>query len=197
VTAFVEVRGPSGVELVALSAAPTTIGRAPANTVVLAVDPQVSSLHAVIEPVGAGWCVRDLGSRNGTLIGGEPILGARALRHGDVLVLGQTRVTFRAKSQANLPRTVGAVPPPELTRRERDVLVALRGPLFSDQAFAEPASTRAIAAEMVVTEAAVQQHLLRLYTKFALHEGTRRRVLLANEAIRRNAVTLGDLRRKP
>jgi hypothetical protein len=197
VTAFLEVRGPSGVELVALSAAPTTIGRAPGNTVVLAVDLQVSSLHAVVEPVGAGWCVRDLGSRNGTLIGGEPILGARALRHGDVLVLGQTRVTFRAESQANLPRTVGAVPPPELTRRERDVLVALCRPLFSEQAFAEPASTRAIAAEMVVTEAAVQQHLLRLYTKFGLHEGPRRRVLLANEAIRRNAVTLGDLRRKP
>ncbi len=195
-TAFLEVRGPSGVELVPLTTAPTTLGRAPGNTVVLAGDLQVSSLHAIVEPVGGGWCVRDLGSRNGTLIGGEPILGARALRHGDVLVLGQTRVTFRAAAQANLPRTLGGEPSPELTRRERDVLVALCRPLFSDHAFAEPGSTRAIAAELVVTEAAVQQHLLRLYTKFGLHDGPRRRVLLANEAIRRNAVTLGDLRPK-
>ena len=41
----------------------------------------------------------------------------------------------------------------------------------------------------------MQQHLLRLYAKFDLHDGPRRRVLLANEAIRRNAVTLNDLRR--
>lgn len=195
-TAFLEVRGPSGVELVPLTDAPVTIGRAQGNTVVLGADLQVSSLHAIVEPVGAGWCVRDLGSRNGTLIAGEPILGARALRHGDVLVFGQTRAAFRAEAQANLPRTVGGSPPPELTRRERDVLVALCRPLFSDHAFAEPATTKAIAAELVVTEAAVQQHLLRLYAKFDLHDGPRRRVLLANEAIRRNAVTLGDLRRK-
>jgi len=196
VTAFLEVRGPSGVELVPLTNAPVTIGRAQGNTVVLGTDLQVSSLHAIVEPVGAGWCVRDLGSRNGTLLAGEPILGARALRHGDVLVLGQTHAAFRAETQANLPRTLGGTPPPELTRRERDVLVALCRPLFSDHAFAEPATTRAIAAELVVTDAAVQQHLLRLYAKFDLHDGPRRRVLLANEAIRRNAVTLGDLRRK-
>jgi hypothetical protein len=194
VTAFLEVRGPSGVELMPLTDA-TTIGRAQGNSIVLGADLQVSALHAILEPVGSGWCVRDLGSRNGTLLGGEPILGARALRHGDVLVLGQTRVTFRAEVQANLPRTVGSAPPPELTRREHDVLVSLCRPLFSDQAFAEPASTRAIATELVVTEAAVQQHLLRLYAKFDLHDGPRRRVLLANEAIRRNAVTLNDLRR--
>ncbi|MGH3898543.1 MAG: hypothetical protein ACRDTA_09865 [Pseudonocardiaceae bacterium] len=61
--------------------------------------------------------------------------------------------------------------------------------------FAEPASMRQIAAEPVVGEAAVQQHLLRLYQKFDLHEdNARRRVLLANEAIRRSAVTITDLR---
>ena len=105
-------------------------------------------------------------------------------RDRDVLVLGQTHAAFRAETQATLPRTLGGTPPPELTRRERDVLVALCRPLFSDHAFAEPATTRAIAAELVVTDAAVQQHLLRLYAKFDLHDGPRRRVLLANEAIR-------------
>ena len=194
-TAFLELRGPSGIELAPLADQPVTIGRAPGNTVVLENDPEVSSLHAIVEPVGGGWCVRDLGSLNGTLLGGERILGARALRHGDVLVLGQTRVTFRSESGRHLPRTVGGAPPPELTRRERDVLVALCRPLVGGSAFAEPASMRAIAADLVVTEAAVQQHLLRLYAKFGIHDdGTRRRVSLANEALRRGAVTYGDLR---
>jgi hypothetical protein len=34
---------------------------------------------------------------------------------------------------------------PELTRRERDVLAALCGPVVSDDVFAEPASVRQIA----------------------------------------------------
>ena len=40
-----------------------------------------------------------------------------------------------------------------------------------------------IAADLVVTEAAVKQHLLRLYQKFGITEGTNRRTRLANEVI--------------
>lgn len=193
--AHLEVRGPSGVALVPLAGDRATLGRGPGNTVRLEHDRLVSQLHAVIEPIGGGWCVRDLGSRNGTHLGGDRILGDRALRHGDELLLGQTRITFRSEEPAAMPPTEGAAPPPDLTRRERDVLRALCRPLFDGQMFAEPASMRQIAAELVVTEAAVQQHLLRLYQKFALHDdGARRRVLLANEAIRRAAVTIADLR---
>ena len=55
-----------------------------------------------------------------------------------------------------------------------------------------------IAEQLVVTEAAVKQHLLRLYDKFGVYDsGERRRVRLANEAIRRGAVTLSDLRETP
>jgi DNA-binding CsgD family transcriptional regulator len=52
-----------------------------------------------------------------------------------------------------------------------------------------------MADDLFVTRAAVKQHLLRLYEKFGLttDEGGRRRVLLANEAIRRCAVSLSDL----
>jgi hypothetical protein len=50
----------------------------------------------------------------------------------------------------------------------------------------------------VVGEAAVKQHLMRLYDKFGIADHTgRRRVLLANEAIRRGAVTLSDLKGGP
>ncbi len=81
---------------------------------------------------------------------------------------------------------------PELTRRERDVLAALCRPLASDRPVAMPASTREIAAELVVTEAAVKQHLLNLYDKFEVREGTEsRRIALAREAVVRGFA--GDL----
>src|SRR5919197_406907 len=83
--------------------------------------------------------------------------------------------------------------PPELTRRERDVLVALCRPALGGDVFTEPASVREIAAALVVTEAAVKQHLLHLYDKFGIADtGERRRVRLAREAIRRRAVVLPD-----
>ena len=78
---------------------------------------------------------------------------------------------------------------PELTRRERDVLLALCGPVLSEDVFAEPASVREIARVLVVTDAAVKQHLLHLYAKFGIDRAAgRRRVVLAKEAIRRGAV---------
>lgn len=63
--------------------------------------------------------------------------------------------------------------------------------------FSEPASTRDIAAALVVSEAAVKQHLSNLYDKFGIFTGTdRRRVRLANEALRRGAVSLAEVRAK-
>ena len=75
---------------------------------------------------------------------------------------------------------------PVLTRRERDVLAALCAPLASDRPVAMPASIRDIAAELVVTEAAVKQHLLNLYDKLEIAEGAEsRRIALAREAVLR------------
>ncbi|HXZ71530.1 MAG TPA: forkhead-associated protein, partial [Streptosporangiaceae bacterium] len=45
------------------------------------------------------------------------------------------------------------------------------------------ATAREIATDLVVTEAAVKQHLLRLYQKFRIPEGPNRRVRLANEVV--------------
>ena len=72
---------------------------------------------------------------------------------------------------------------PELTRRELDVLTSLCRPALSDEAFATPATAHDIAADLVVTEAAVKQHLLRLYQKFRIPEGPNRRTRLANEVV--------------
>jgi DNA-binding CsgD family transcriptional regulator len=93
------------------------------------------------------------------------------------------------------PATERAQPPPPVTARERDVLVELCRPVLAGDLFTEPASIRQIAAALGITDAAVKQHLLHLYDKFEVYvEPTRRRAGLANEAVRRGAVGLADLR---
>jgi DNA-binding NarL/FixJ family response regulator len=53
---------------------------------------------------------------------------------------------------------------------------------------------REIADALVVTESAVKKMLARLYDKFGLHEGDRRRGRLVAEALARGAVTAASLR---
>ena len=71
------------------------------------------------------------------------------------------------------------------------MLIALCRPLLARDMFTEPASTRAIADELVITQAAVKQHLANLYEKFGIAPAdAHRRAALANEALRRGAVSL-------
>jgi DNA-binding NarL/FixJ family response regulator len=196
VVAQVEVWKPDGRELVSLDDEQVTVGRGTTNHIVVTSDPELSRVHAVLEPLGEGWCVRDVGSSNGTYVNSERIWSVRSLRTGDEIRVGRTRLVYRGASvTTDETITRSASPPPPLTRRERDVLVALCRPVLSADLFTEPASIRQIADELVVSEAAVKQHLAKLYDKFGVYDVTeRRRVKLANEAVRRGAVTLADLR---
>jgi pSer/pThr/pTyr-binding forkhead associated (FHA) protein len=172
-----------------------TIGQSPTNDIPLAFDRTVSRVHCVIELVASRWCVRDLSSRNGTFVNGERIWGEQPLRAGDEIRVGSVRFVTRVDDAgASGDETVGAETGPALTRREREVLVALCSPMFSGDVFREPASTRQIATDLVVTEAAVKQHLSRLYDKFEIFEQEGRRARLANEAIRRGAVSTAEIR---
>jgi DNA-binding CsgD family transcriptional regulator len=193
--AYLEVWTPAGRELVALEVGRLTLGTDAANDLVLPADPTLSRLHAVLERYGAGWCVRDLDSRNGTFVNGQRVWRERPLRPGDELRVGATRLVYRSEEPSGGKATQASEPPPELTRREREVLLVLCRTVLAGAAFTEPASIREIADALVVTEAAVKQHLGHLYDKFGIHEGgERRRVRLANEALRRGAVTITDLR---
>jgi DNA-binding MarR family transcriptional regulator len=172
-----------------------TIGKAAENDVATPDDPTASRLHAVLERFAAGWCVTDLGSSNGTWLNGTRIWSAQRLRHGDEIRVGQTRLVFRDLEAAGAAQTESEAAPPALTAREHDVLVALCRPLLTRDLFTEPASTRAIAEELVVTQAAVKQHLANLYDKFGVPaEHSSRRMRLANDALRRGAVSITDLR---
>jgi DNA-binding transcriptional ArsR family regulator len=182
-------------ERVALGAERLTIGGSAENDVALPFDRTVSRVHAVLERVASMWCVRDLSSTNGTFVNGERIWSERPLRDGDEIRVGSVRLVARLdEPAARDDATIGMDRGPTLTRREHEVLVALCRPMFSGEVFREPATVRQIAAELVVTEAAVKQHLSRLYDKFGLHErGEGRRARLANEAIRRGAVSTAEI----
>lgn len=73
----------------------------------------VSRRHARVERVGDGWEIVDLGSRNGTAVGGERCSRAR-LRHGDVVEIGRYRLLFRDLDRldpAARARLEASVPP--------------------------------------------------------------------------------------
>jgi DNA-binding NarL/FixJ family response regulator len=129
--------------------------------------------------------VADLGlSANGTLVNGRPVT-RRLLASGDVLYFGAATAVITGITAEALPAGERLQRPavPELTRREADVLTALCRPALGHEAFTPPATSAEIAAALVVTEAAVKQHLLRLYAKLRIPEGTNRRTRLANTAI--------------
>jgi hypothetical protein len=171
-------------DIIALRGEVTTVGRGHGADIRLS-DPSVSRLHAEIVRRGPYIYVADLGlSRYGTRVNGRPA-ARRVLDDGDVLSFGSARCRIEGvpreelAAEAELRRSAA----PELTRRELDVLISLCRPALSDDAFVTPATAREIAGDLVVSEAAVKQHLLRLYQKFRVPEGANRRTRLANEVI--------------
>jgi len=169
--------------IVALRPEVTTVGRGKHADVRLT-DPSVSLLHAEIVRRGPYVYVSDLGlSLNGTRVNGR-LIARRVLSDGDALTFGSARcricgITADEVLDAERPKSAA----PELTRRELDVIASLCRPALSEDAFVTPATAREIAADLVVTEAAVKQHLLRLYTKLRIPEGVNRRIRLANEVV--------------
>ena len=162
----------------------TTVGRGQCVDICLD-DPSVSKLHAEIVRRGAYAYVSDLGlSRHGTRVNGK-VVAQRLLESGDVISFGMQRCRVGGlPTEDTMPESDprrSAIP--ELTRRELDVVAALCKPALSEEAFVAPATARDIAGDLVVTEAAVKQHLLRLYQKLQIAEGPNRRVRLANEVV--------------
>ena len=93
VEAYLLILGASpGQERRPLVRAKTTFGRRHADVVLE--DPAVSSQHFQIEAFGKEFFVRDLDSRNGTLLNGTKIRYSQLLA-GDQITAGKTTMTFR------------------------------------------------------------------------------------------------------
>jgi len=82
-----------------------TIGRAPTNQIVIK-DERCSRCHAEMFMSEGQWTLRDLDSRNGTVVGGELIQGDKILSAGDIIRIGNSQLAFvhdlsKAFSDAN------------------------------------------------------------------------------------------------
>ena len=76
-----------------LEARSTLIGRSPQCDFQVD-EPLASRRHAEIIREPWRYLISDAGSRNGTLVNGEVLVGERELRHGDVIQVATTRLQF-------------------------------------------------------------------------------------------------------
>ena len=90
-SAYLEIKDPKGLRQIPLDSGPLTIGRNFTNLLVID-EPRASRFHCVIEQDSDGFHVRDLESRNGTLINDKPLHGTSALAPGDVVKIGGTEI---------------------------------------------------------------------------------------------------------
>ena len=84
-----------GARRVPLAEGENLIGRDPAFAVFLD-TPGVSRRHARIMIDGPGAVLEDLGSKNGTALGGAPLSRPTILRDGDEILVGPVPIIFRA-----------------------------------------------------------------------------------------------------
>ncbi|HPA91546.1 MAG TPA: FHA domain-containing protein [Quisquiliibacterium sp.] len=111
------------------------IGRRPFNEVVLD-DLTVSGAHAVIVSDDGRRLLRDLDSRNGTVLNGTPIRSAR-LEHGDLIEIGVYRLRYLVDRAPVAPARASADAPPtpaaleRMSGPERGRMLALERPITS------------------------------------------------------------------
>jgi pSer/pThr/pTyr-binding forkhead associated (FHA) protein len=70
------------------------VGRDPTNQVIIQGDPYTSRFHAWITLEEEHYFVEDLGSTNGTLLNGQPLIRRRPLVNGDRIRIGRTDFSF-------------------------------------------------------------------------------------------------------
>jgi hypothetical protein len=76
-------------------------GRDPGANDLVIDDPRVSARHARVEWTGRGWSLRDLDSKNGTFVAGQPAAGA-TLEDEDWLSFGGLLARFEVVSEAEV-----------------------------------------------------------------------------------------------
>lgn len=87
-----------------------TIGRSEMADVPIPTDDQLSRIHFSVACANDGCHLRDLESRNGTLVNGRPVV-AQLLRDGDRVVAGQTKFAVTIEGRSAPPPKADAVAP--------------------------------------------------------------------------------------
>jgi serine phosphatase RsbU (regulator of sigma subunit)/pSer/pThr/pTyr-binding forkhead associated (FHA) protein len=71
-----------------------SLGRSSANDLCYPDDVGLSRQHLIFERTGRNWVVRDVGSKNGTMVNGFRITGPATLKKGDTVSAGHLRIEF-------------------------------------------------------------------------------------------------------
>ena len=184
-----------------------TIGRGPGIDLRLESDQTVSQLHAELERLGRHWVVSDDGlSRHGSYLNGKRLSGRCRLRDGDELRVGATTLTFRQPPpthSGSLAAPTAAPPPeerlPQLSDRQREVLVALARPFAREGGYQVPATNRQIADETHLSVDAVKRHLRILFERFGLGSlpQNEKRVRLVEVVLQAGLISMRDLSAPP
>jgi pSer/pThr/pTyr-binding forkhead associated (FHA) protein len=117
---MIVIEGPRTGARFPLSEGQNVIGRAPSNAVRLE-DQSVSRQHSEVSKGDSGWIVKDLGSKNGTIVNGNPIQGSVVIGHKDVVKTGIYQL--RLITQPTSVEDEMALPP-ELAVSDKTVFVA-------------------------------------------------------------------------
>ncbi len=95
------VAGVRGGPLLAIGGEPRLVGRSPECDLALD-DPKVSAVHLELVATDGGLRVKDLGSRNGTLLGGHRVVEVY-LTSDATLTCGDTQLVFRPAKPEQVP----------------------------------------------------------------------------------------------
>ena len=127
-----------------------TLGRREEADISIPWDPEMSRLHAELEPRAGEWTVCDDGfSQNGTWVNGLRLAGRRRLADGDLLRVGRTIFAFCAPPAGAglgptlVPGELSATP--RFSEQQQRVLRALCRPLFTDGEGINPATDEEVA----------------------------------------------------
>jgi pSer/pThr/pTyr-binding forkhead associated (FHA) protein len=93
--------GPLKDSTIPLAEPETTIGREASNGIAVS-DPSVSRRHFVLRRQEGKFELRDLGSRNGTLVNGDTVQ-EQWLKHGDEISAGDSSFLFLVEDEEVLP----------------------------------------------------------------------------------------------
>ena len=89
-----------------------TVGRAPTNQIVIK-DERCSRCHAELFQSEGRWTLRDLDSRNGTVVGNGLVRGDHSLSPGEIIHIGRSQLAFVDDLSKAFPENSGPARTPD------------------------------------------------------------------------------------
>jgi serine phosphatase RsbU (regulator of sigma subunit) len=132
-----------------------SIGRSHDNDLSVPADASLSRNHLVIEQDDDGWSVRDLGSKNGTMVNGLRITESQRLRAGDRVAAGHLNLVFDAKGESVDSSVEFYAGHDQDTPTAGTVMTSLRGVLSGDSPITGPGGHSAESQRRLMSHPAV------------------------------------------